>query len=1209
MEQDILKNKKIWFRNIFLFMCVLMVCIALVMLSIPMKTKGAESRYIYLDATYSQLRYEYKDPNNINYPGETHLYQNILPNYDNGVRRNVVCEDNQGNKYTMSVIKDDYSGELIYRTDQMIDNSIVSFRFYNENCASWNNSSRTDFQIIDDISHDCFVANTSEPDLYENRLRGGYWRTYGGVKDVETENNKTIVDIGIAAKSTSKNILWVNSTVYDYYSDYELNGLNRDTYSAGALANNNYNNHRRYASFRQFDQALSSYYSADGSPIYPMYTGHFQPDVAGFGCMYTEIADTLGLYGYQTLTSHPRDFFANNNSIYNYYADDSEAGRSNGNGGYYDFVTKGLVNDTLLNDLPVLTGGNLISPHFNKEFIEGENSKNAVIGKVYENVDFPFTQKKAFADVSTGVVEPVNYWWFDSASTTLYLKKNQADESEYFLSGNAYSKDWHSKNVNSTGATVDVSNTYGYFPFNDGVTANNSSYYNYGFGNKIDIDFRMTEDGKVLGEDGNYYDAKFRFSGDDDVWVFIDGKLVLDCGGAHGKVTGLINFAENKSYISKVKKGASCDMTYGPDSKDAEGRRLKATYRYTAGGENGDTVSVDDFYYEQGNVLETLADGTYDTTTKHTMTIFYMERGQWESNLSLCFNMVIEDELIVSKEVDVTTNEVNDLFKNYLENNNNFTFKLMNLATHFGQTEVGTTGQGFLINQASIPDYGSALSGNLENAAGSKYKSNLYEDGLINVDDNGEFTLKNNEIATFANQFRKGSYISVVEVLNEAQQALYDTKVKLLDHATEITSYYVEESTTISTVESGTPPFTGEIQTIKYNLAPELFIGPDDGRIERYLDEIATETGGMTGNAYSAGKVVGSIGIRPDTGLPVILFRSYDLPDSESSSTVIKAEYTNIAKTGGLSITKAESVAGELSGDYTFTIEFFNVGGLGLEGDETIPVQTVTLHVGETYDMSGIPVGTQYRIVESANDGSNIVKVTKNGVVEEFNAGSNEITGSISADDSSVAGGGLNAYVVTNGKNKITKIDVTKIWDDAENPDDRPSDGIYVALFRSTDKNANVSDWVKVSDYVNLNSLNEYKTEFNNLDVYDDYTSPDRRRYYYRIFEYTKNGSEYVLVDENNKITGYNLPVYSEVTVENDGNDDGIIDAIESENNGGSSGELVVTNKYNPVSYVLPEAGGSTKELMLLEGILIMWLGCLFNKKMKKEREKIYEEI
>ena len=94
---------------------------------------------------------------------------------------------------------------------------------------------------------------------------------------------------------------------------------------------------------------------------------------------------------------------------------------------------------------------------------------------------------------------------------------------------------------------------YGFFPFNETVGNGGSApQYNYGFGAKLQFDFTLTEDGNVVvGKDTSGSDIKvpikFFFSGDDDVWVYIDGELVLDVGGAHGKASGLLEFGENNT--------------------------------------------------------------------------------------------------------------------------------------------------------------------------------------------------------------------------------------------------------------------------------------------------------------------------------------------------------------------------------------------------------------------------------------------------------------------------------------------------------------------------------------------------------------------------------------------------------------------------------------------------------------------------------------
>ena len=110
-----------------------------------------------------------------------------------------------------------------------------------------------------------------------------------------------VVDIDDTAEFTEDpNTKYVTSTLYDYYTDYELNGKNRDNYKD----NDNKASHRNWVTFREFDQALSDYYSNSGTTVpYPMYTGQFQPDAVGadgkeWGIRFSEIADKLNLYGY-----------------------------------------------------------------------------------------------------------------------------------------------------------------------------------------------------------------------------------------------------------------------------------------------------------------------------------------------------------------------------------------------------------------------------------------------------------------------------------------------------------------------------------------------------------------------------------------------------------------------------------------------------------------------------------------------------------------------------------------------------------------------------------------------------------------------------------------------------------------------------------------------------------------------------------------------
>lgn len=506
----------------------------------------------------------------------------------------------------------------------------------------------------------CFYADTNDDAVYKGTTRGGYWAPKGTLRDAETWKNPDtkVVDIKPAEFTEKPDTKYVTSTLYDYYTDYELNGNNRGSYDR----NSSTVSHRNWVPFRQFDQALSDYYK-DASAEYPIYTGHFQP---GGGTNFSDIAGTLNLFGYDKF----KRFMAINNSQYN---EDSQ--NNDNNHTYYAY--QGLVADTTSTGKatgePLLKGTGAVEPHFNKEFLLGKNSKNAKLGEVYDNVAFPFTKKQIF-----GEDQGVDYWCFDSKDTTLYLKQNseQNSDSKYFLQSQSANNRESSKNVSASSNPKDP---YGYFPFNETATPGVFSTYNYGFGTKLQMDFTLTDDGMVETEkaDGTTEKTsiKFFFSGDDDVWVFIDGKLALDVGGAHGEVSGLLEFgkADEKNnsvtaYVSRVKTGGTSDKD--KDEKNVKSAVKTVTY-------NGEPIS----FYAQGTTLNDLGKGQ-----KHTLTMYYMERGMWESNMAVAFNFPDNNELQVQKEVDLT-NVTDDDFKNCFKNQKIFNFTIKNQATHYGKTD------------------------------------------------------------------------------------------------------------------------------------------------------------------------------------------------------------------------------------------------------------------------------------------------------------------------------------------------------------------------------------------------------------------------------------------------------------------------------------------------------------------------------------------
>ena len=529
----------------------------------------------------------------------------------------------------------------------------------------------TDWETIPDYKdkEPCFYADTNDDTAYHKCRRGGYWAPKGTPRDAEKWKKTKVVDIDDTAEFTEEpDTKYVTSTLYDYYTDYELNGKNRDKYGTFTGAS-----HRTWVTFREFDQALSDYYSNSGTVPYPMYTGQFQPEAVGadgkdWEIRFNEIADTLNLYGYK---KDKNLFMAVNNST----SDRNGKGLGQNEEKLYDETFQGLAGPELKNGKPIMNGTtDLAMPFFNEEFLQGENSKKAKLGNVYKEVSFPFTQDEVFkeSDAPDANEKGVKYWYFDSDKTTLYLK-NDPDNGGYFLQKQDAQKS-QSKNLKSDSTPVQVKkvnndgkeevvDTYGFFPFNSGASENQASTYNYGFGAKLQFQFTLTSDGTVKDDNGNNIPIKFFFSGDDDVWVYIDGKLALDVGGDHGKASGLLEFGADTngnnytSYVSDIK--ASNNTVYDSvEDKTVTYLGNKITFKY------------------KSKETTTLKPGT------HTLTMYYMERGMWESNMAVAFNFPDNNELQVQKQV--VLKNVDPEFQKCFTNQKIFNFTIQNQATHYG---------------------------------------------------------------------------------------------------------------------------------------------------------------------------------------------------------------------------------------------------------------------------------------------------------------------------------------------------------------------------------------------------------------------------------------------------------------------------------------------------------------------------------------------
>lgn len=1215
----------------------------------------------------------------------------------------------------------------------------------------------------------CFYADTNDDAVYGNGQRGGYWAPKDTPRAETWKNTGTkVVDIASDNFTEEANTKYVTSTLYDYYTDYELNGNNRDKYNSTYYTpgeKGGFASQRSWVVFRQFDSALSDYYR-NCNAQYPIYTGHFQPTYSNWGIKFEEISAALNLWGFNSEFDKKNRFMAINNSTIN----------EDENGTRYDYAYQGLVKDhtstsdatgePLLKDTKEDT--KVVEPHFNKEFLSGTNSKKAKLGDVYDNVAFPFTKRPIFDD-DTGV----DYWYFDSQDTTLYLKQD-SNTKQYFLKSSTDERE-KSRNLDSTSAQTTITKTdknepvssYGYFPFNETATAGRASTYNYGFGTKLQMDFTLTDDGKVETKkaDGTKgrTSIKFFFSGDDDVWVFIDGQLALDVGGAHGKVSGLLEFGKKEeegkeknsvtAYVSKVKKG-------GTPESNQNGSPAK-TVKY-----NGEDIN----FYAQGTTL------TFDKGQKHTLTMYYMERGMWESNMAVAFNFPDNNELQVQKEVDLT-NVTDDDFKKCFTGQKIFNFTIQNQATHYGKTDAAEpdpsdtevvnltatgnmiepatpgkkddyifelvknpwpdpkpdsgqdpgqdTGQnteqvlhwyarytdtqsaarekrrgiltlgnpinienmrfltfqvyvgsndggggdlslnnlylellddqnpavqkgsldtsgingatygsvevkpdqwvtvkldlhkmkekgkfsgnvttirvgdnysrniyfrnftfipkavpskmtGFTTDQKEIPDYGSAKSGNLENAENAQYTSTMDNETQL-VDKDGRFVLEDGETVTFSDQFRRGSYISLKEELNEN---LYDTKWTVYENGQKVTSMKEGESVILP---SPTPSLIGQVGS-----------GPDDGRTEKIKDDE------KEGNNYT--------GTKPDNpnNPNTIVFRSYKDPDEKSSTlTKLKVEYVNTVKTGGLKIQKkaADGEDENIKGIYTFKVTFSDVGGAGLEKKPIEKPVTIDMSQGNTGTITGIPVGTRYTIEEvETSDGSTLQSVTVPDGQYAHVIGKTMVEGEIvesnNPNDLEVTA------IFTNTKRKLINIEFNKLWEDADGTDlstKKPPDTIYIQLQRRLKNGTGYTDWEPVNyptadspDYVTINRDDYgWKCIFNNLDQYPINGSADNN-YIYRIVEGTVENGKFKQAAEDGTITinGNTYVVKAKATpkseTNNAGSSTGNTATVTPDGTiTGGSGTIVLTNTLQNPKFGLniikkdAENGENNKEVFL----------------------------
>lgn len=309
---------------------------------------------------------------------------------------------------------------------------------------------------------------------------------------------------------------------------------------------------------------------------------------------------------------------------------------------FYGAAAQGLVGNKLVNGKMVDPNDeNVFLPYFSGEEIHpyntaGEIDENKNLSEYYNDLQFPFKQTMD----KNGVIT----YSYDSGSD--YAVYYDFDKKSFYESVQ------HIQNGTTNDSTAP---TNGFYPLNKPTDSRDA--VNMGFGTEFTIPFTLSKDGKINGQD-----ITFNFTGDDDVWVFIDDYLVLDMGGAHRMASGTIDFAEKNV---TVERAFTPTQSTTDAFKDGDTRANQTS-----------TESLKTFADIKTDYGKTFADIMADDSKVHTLKMFYMERGMIDSNMSVSFNFSpIPSGLTLSK--DVNTAPVNDGLKSVVETKDNFDFKVV----------------------------------------------------------------------------------------------------------------------------------------------------------------------------------------------------------------------------------------------------------------------------------------------------------------------------------------------------------------------------------------------------------------------------------------------------------------------------------------------------------------------------------------------------
>lgn len=623
---------------------------------------------------------------------------------------------------------------------------------------------------------------------YVKTARGESWTKFSEIGNVDYN---AVVENSF---SNNPDIVGVDATYFDYWSDMEQEKGYLQCQGNG----NMYDYWYQFDNFNSYISNIALNYKSDWK--YPLY----------FGNMYK------GGEHYSTFETHAKGL--TNINDYNdnyYYAVNNANGMAWGDGNYNQSL-QGLMYNRLDSKGNLQVANGVKAPYFDAEALSTATYNDKRVANVYKS-SFPF---RATTDG-------------DGVTTYEFTSKNATDNIYFTWDGLT------PKKINyGAGETYGVhddlgkfggtENGYGVFPFNN--TQNTSTgkgtncNLNYGFGVRLDIDFRVPKKGLLADNEP----ATFNFSGDDDLWVYIgedptgaNAELALDLGGDHKEAKGSINFntmqatandvfadyssssSSTKATVPKdefwVKTGdyASFCLNVWQDpsvakynvdgyfvdpyetsdgfykfKKDRLGENTEVNFckwkNIGTGGTLKANLKLSDLYGKMwngngtpytgdavlhhtnlGTVTKTINNGVQlDPNKTYHMVVFYMERGEAESNFSVNFTMTpANNDLKVTKALD--TGDVVSEISDDLKANETFDYTIK-------ENGNDTSGKGYKLTKSD----------------GSTSNETLSNSG---------FTLKDNYIADFDNSFKTGNDMTVDES-TDSSNLKYTTNWELVNN-------------------------------------------------------------------------------------------------------------------------------------------------------------------------------------------------------------------------------------------------------------------------------------------------------------------------------------------------------------------------------------------------------------------------------------------